>query len=178
MSTEAVILGLIIAVVGGVVGAEVGPWCGWLAERLLPVAAKLRYDQGDRADTRAEQWLNDLRQIPGQLGKLVYSLGHLMAGTAACMRRKIEHTIPDDLASEGIVRGLLDLIPLAIMRRAARQLPSNKRRDFEDEWRSELAYILRDTEPLPLTGFIQSTTFATGLLISSRHLARELTGRR
>jgi hypothetical protein len=33
----------VLAVIIPLALAEIGPWCGWLAARLLPSAAKLRY---------------------------------------------------------------------------------------------------------------------------------------
>lgn len=68
--------------------AEVGPWCGWAARRLLPWAARLRYGDTDRAAVRLEEWSGDLGDIPGQLTKLAYAAGQIVAGTAASARRK------------------------------------------------------------------------------------------
>ena len=72
--------------------AELGPWCGWLAERLLKWGAALRYGDGDRAAVRAEEWSGHLCEIPGQLSKLVYSLGQLVMGSTVAARRKIKGT--------------------------------------------------------------------------------------
>jgi hypothetical protein len=69
--------------------AELGPWCGWLAGKLLLWAAALRYGDGDRAAVRAEEWSEHLCEIPGQLSKLVYSLGQLTMGSAVAARRAI-----------------------------------------------------------------------------------------
>jgi Sigma-70, region 4 len=62
--------------------AEIGPWCGWIAERLLPWAVRLRYGDTDRAVVRLEEWSGDLSNIPGQLTKLAYAVGQLATGTA------------------------------------------------------------------------------------------------
>jgi hypothetical protein len=72
--------------------AEVGPWCGWLAARLLPWAARLRYGNTERAAVRLQEWSGDLGDIPGQLSKLAYAIGHLVAGTAAVTQLKADST--------------------------------------------------------------------------------------
>jgi hypothetical protein len=81
---------IVLSVIIPLVIAELGPWCGWLARKLLPRAAQIRYSKGGRASIRAEEWCNDLDQIPGQLSKLVYSLGQLTMGCAAAARREIK----------------------------------------------------------------------------------------
>ena len=80
---------IVLAVVIPLILAELGPWCGWLGRKLLPWAAQLRYGNGDRASIRAEEWCDDLSQIPGQLSKLCYSLGQLAAGATVASRRQI-----------------------------------------------------------------------------------------
>jgi hypothetical protein len=71
--------------------AEVGPWCGWLAAKLLPWAAKLRYGNAERAAIRLEEWSGDLEDIPGQLTKLAYAIGQLTAGSVVFARQKTKH---------------------------------------------------------------------------------------
>jgi hypothetical protein len=73
MTAKDILLALIIPLLL----AEVGPWCGWLAAKLLPWAAKLRYGNVERAAIRLEEWSGDLRDIPGQLTKLAYAIGQL-----------------------------------------------------------------------------------------------------
>lgn len=68
--------------------AEAGPWCGWLAAKLLPLAARLRYCDTERAAVRLEEWSTDLGNIPGQLAKLAYAVGQLTGGTVAAAQRK------------------------------------------------------------------------------------------
>src|SRR5215470_15647737 len=80
---------IVLAVVIPLILAELGPWCGWLGRKLLPWAARLRYGNGDRASIRAEEWCDDLSQIPGQLSKLGYSLGQLAVGAAVASRRQV-----------------------------------------------------------------------------------------
>jgi DNA-binding transcriptional MerR regulator len=68
--------------------AEFGPWCGWLAVRVMPLAAKLRYGDTERAAVRLEEWFGDLDDIPGQLTKLAYAFSQFAAGSAVSARRK------------------------------------------------------------------------------------------
>ena len=79
---------ILLAVIIPLALAEVGPWCGWLAARLLPLAAKLRYGDTERAAVRLQEWSCDLNDIPGQLTKLVYAAGQLAAGSAVSAGRK------------------------------------------------------------------------------------------
>lgn len=83
---------IVLSVVVPLVIAELGPWCGWLARKVLLWAAQLRYKKAGRASIRAEEWCDDLGQIPGQLSKLVYSLGQLTVGFAVAARRGIKTT--------------------------------------------------------------------------------------
>ena len=79
---------ILLAVIIPLALAEVGPWCSWLAARLLPSAAKLRYGDTERAAVRLEEWSGDLNDIPGQLTKLAYAVGQLAAGSAVSARRR------------------------------------------------------------------------------------------
>jgi hypothetical protein len=77
-----------------------------------------------------------------------------------------------DLISEEI-RGWLDLVPHAILRLAATQLdPTQRETIYHDEWLPELCYALRGAESRPITRLMLGTTYATGLLISARRVAR------
>jgi len=80
---------IVLSVVIPLIIAELGPWCDWLARKLLPWAARLRYNNESRASVRAEEWCDDLSQIPGQLSKLVYSLGQLTMGFTIAARREV-----------------------------------------------------------------------------------------
>ena len=79
---------IVFVVVIPLVLAEAGPWCGWVAARLLPLASRLRYGDTDRGAVRLEEWSGDLDRTPGQLTKLAYAAGLLIAGTAASARQK------------------------------------------------------------------------------------------
>lgn len=78
---------ILLVVIIPLILAEVGPWSGWLAAKLLPRAAKLRYGDTQRAAVRLEEWSSDLGDIPGQLTKLTYAVGQFLAGTAAAAQR-------------------------------------------------------------------------------------------
>ena len=80
---------IVLSVVIPLILAEFGPWCGWLGRMLLLWAARLRYGNSDRASIRAEEWCDDLSQIPGQLSKLGYSLGQLAVGATVASRRQV-----------------------------------------------------------------------------------------
>jgi WhiB family redox-sensing transcriptional regulator len=60
--------------------AEFAPWCGWLAPRLIPCAAYVRYGRGEMARTRSREWLGQLDKIPAPISQLVYVLGLLFSG--------------------------------------------------------------------------------------------------
>ena len=92
---------IVLAVIIPLILAEVSPWCGWLAARLLPLAARLRYGDTDRAAVRLEEWSCDLDEIPGQLSKLAYAGGQLVAGSAAFAGRRAGRGITRDLGLEG-----------------------------------------------------------------------------
>ena len=89
---------IVLAIVIPLAVAEVGPWCGWIAARMLPWAAKLRYGDTDRAAIRAEEWSGDLDEIPGQLTKLAYSLGQYLAGSVKFAQRKMGSKVSRALA--------------------------------------------------------------------------------
>src|SRR5690242_16375409 len=85
---------IVVAVIIPLVLAEVGPWCGWLAEKkLVPWAAKLRYGNTERGAVRCDEWSDHLRDIPGQLTKLAYAVGHFLAGTSVAAERKTKRIL-------------------------------------------------------------------------------------
>jgi NB-ARC domain len=84
---------ILLAVIIPLALAEFGPWCGWLAARLLPWAAKLRYGDTERTAVRLEEWSGDLGDIPGQLTKLAYAIGQLAAGSAVSAQRKTKSAL-------------------------------------------------------------------------------------
>jgi len=88
---------ILLAVIIPLILAEIGPWCGWLAARLLPWAARLRYGDTDRAAVRLEEWSGDLNDIPGQLTKLAYAAGQVLAGLAASAHRETKKEVLGDL---------------------------------------------------------------------------------
>ena len=73
------------------------------------------------------------------------------------------------------IRYWLDLIPRAILHLAATQLdPAQRETIYQDEWIPELTYALRGKESRPITRLITGTSLATGILISARHIARDV----
>jgi RNA polymerase sigma factor (sigma-70 family) len=73
------------------------------------------------------------------------------------------------------IRGWLDLVPHAVLRLAASRLNISQRSTiYEDEWLPELCYVLRGSESRPITRLIRGITFAIGLLIAARRIAREI----
>jgi DNA-binding transcriptional MerR regulator len=72
------------------------------------------------------------------------------------------------------LRTRLGRLPYALIRLAISQLPRQERDGYADEWRAELAFVLRDTQGLPVTRLFRGIGFAAGLLRVSRSIAREL----
>jgi hypothetical protein len=81
---------IVLAVLIPLLLAEFGCWCGWLAGKIVPWAALLRYGRGERAQIRGEEWAGDAEEIPGQLTKLAYALGQLAAGSVFGLLRKLK----------------------------------------------------------------------------------------
>ena len=92
---------ILLAVIIPLALAEVSPWCGWLAARVLPWAAKLRYGDSERAAVRLEEWSGNLNEIPSQLTKLAYAVGQLAAGSVVSARRKAARKIDSGSAEIG-----------------------------------------------------------------------------
>lgn len=65
-------------------------------------------------------------------------------------------------------------IPNAVIRLAALRLPAQSRSEQAGEWSSELAFIVNDTEGLPLTRLLRGIRFAGSLLLAAREMAHEL----
>jgi len=73
--------------------AELGPWCGWFAAKLIPKAAKLRYGNTERSIVRSEEWSGHLNHIPGQLSKLGYAACQFLAGSVIVTKRKTRSSV-------------------------------------------------------------------------------------
>ncbi len=65
-------------------------------------------------------------------------------------------------------------IPNAVIRVAVLRLPEQARSELADEWLSELAFIVNDTEGLPVTRLLRGIRFAGSLLWTAREMAHEL----
>jgi hypothetical protein len=75
--TTTVLLALLIAIVGRFMADEVKAWFGWLHRKLRRIAvAKLPEECRERYE---EEWESGLNEIPGEIFKLIYSLGLLRA---------------------------------------------------------------------------------------------------
>ncbi len=111
--------------------AEIGPWCGWIAKRLLPWAVRLRYGDTDRAVVRLEEWSGDLSNIPGQLTKLAYAVGQLATGTAVSAGRSAKSArrkIRTRSAGEGAILEIpVGLGVRTVIRDSLSALPSSQR---------------------------------------------------
>lgn len=74
------------------------------------------------------------------------------------------------------IRTRLELLPYGLIRLAIWRLPRNVRGDVGGEWRGELAFILQDTDGLPLTRLARGVRYAASLLLSARSVGLELSG--
>jgi hypothetical protein len=68
----------------------------------------------------------------------------------------------------------LELLPQALLCLAVCQLPPQIRDDLEEEWRSELAHILKASDGLPITQLIRGVHYATSMILPARIIGREL----
>jgi DNA-binding transcriptional MerR regulator len=93
---------------------------------------------------------------------------------AACAWLALRSTAMEMWQEE--IRTRLSLLPNALTRLATLRLPEEIREDFADEWQAELAFVLRDTDGLPLTRLFRGTRYAMGLVRSAGGIARELSG--
>jgi hypothetical protein len=76
--TTTLLLALFVAIVGRFMADEVKAWTGWLHRKLRRMAvAKLPEECRERYN---EEWESGLDDIPGEIFKLIYSLGLLKAG--------------------------------------------------------------------------------------------------
>jgi hypothetical protein len=74
------------------------------------------------------------------------------------------------------IRTRLGRVPYALIRLAVSRLPRDIRAELGDEWRSELAAILKAAEDVPVTGLVSAAWFAVGLLVRGTAISREFTG--
>jgi transcriptional regulator with XRE-family HTH domain len=79
-----------------------------------------------------------------------------------------------DMVSEE-VRDRLDHLPHAILRLAAHRINATARAAIYDgEWLPELTYILQGDEARPVTRLYHGTSFALGIFVAARRIARDL----
>jgi lipopolysaccharide/colanic/teichoic acid biosynthesis glycosyltransferase len=80
--TTTVLLALFIAIVGRLMADEVKAWFCWLHKRIRRRAvAKLPEEYRERYD---EEWESGMEEAPGELFKLIYSIGLLRASAGIC----------------------------------------------------------------------------------------------
>jgi hypothetical protein len=72
------------------------------------------------------------------------------------------------------MRTRLELLPQALLRLAVWQLPPQVRDDHGEEWRGELAHILKASDSLPLTRLIRGVRYAASMILPARSIGREL----
>ena len=72
------------------------------------------------------------------------------------------------------MRTRLELLPQALLRLAIWQLPPQVRDDQGEEWRGQLAHILKASDGMPLTKLIRGTHYAASMILPARSIGREL----
>ncbi len=102
---------LLLAIVGRIMADEGKEWLIWLNRKIrrlavaaLPAEYRKRYD---------EEWENGLDEVPGELLKLLYSLGLLQAATG--MRRAASTTTATSLTNSALLKRFLDVMFSGIM---------------------------------------------------------------
>lgn len=73
------------------------------------------------------------------------------------------------------IRTRLGRVPYALIRLAVLRVPQDLRAELGDEWRSELAAILKAAEDVPVTALVNGVWFALGLLFRGRSLPEQVT---
>jgi hypothetical protein len=164
---------LVLAMAIPLLVAELGPWCGWLSAKLLPWSAVFRYGSGERADIRAEEWNSDLNDIPGQLTKLAYSLGQLLAGSAIAVRRNVKRKMLGRIvAKEEIAK--TDLL-LVFLLGCALVLNDPKIRDrWSEQFDSDLAFVQHDGNPSAGRRYFRRVEYSLSNLLFAYRLRRQL----
>jgi hypothetical protein len=85
-------------------------------------------------------------------------------------------TVIADMASEEI-RSRLDHIPYALLRIARFRLPADQREPLHDqEWKSELRYILKEAKTKPISRLFVGIRYSLGLIRAARSVGRARAG--
>ena len=99
-----VLLTLLLAIVGRFMADEVKAWTGWLHKKLrLMAVAKLPLKCRERYD---EEWESGLEEIPGEIFKLIYSVG--LIGAALGIRSAAAKSATDSRATVIRAKRLFD----------------------------------------------------------------------
>lgn len=64
-------------------------------------------------------------------------------------------------------------LPKQLIHIAGKRLPIRIRAEYLDEWLSELDYVLRETDGLPVTRLIRGSRYAAGVLLAARAIGRD-----
>lgn len=86
---------LITAVVPPLLLSEFGDWCPWLAARIVRWAARRLGDPAS-CERYEEEWIANLNEVPGKLGRLAAALGYLayMPRMRYSVRRRAGSALP------------------------------------------------------------------------------------
>jgi hypothetical protein len=85
----------------GLIVNETGPWCEWLAVRLVSWSARRRYTDKGRAAVRGEELAALIKERPGQLTKLMTALGFATAASAHLLATRRARATVGVSASQG-----------------------------------------------------------------------------
>jgi lipopolysaccharide/colanic/teichoic acid biosynthesis glycosyltransferase len=103
--TTTLLLALFIAIVGRFMADEVKMWFGWLHKKIRRRAvAKLPPERRERYD---EEWESGLEEIPGEIFRLIYSIGLLRA--AAGIRNAAMESVVDSETPFAPMKRLFDI---------------------------------------------------------------------
>jgi lipopolysaccharide/colanic/teichoic acid biosynthesis glycosyltransferase len=100
------LVGLIVAIVGRFLADEIKAWAGWLHKKMrrravekLPASCRERYE---------EEWESGLAETPGEIFKLIYSVGLLRA--AIGIRKSALNVVANSETGSFTLKRLLDVV--------------------------------------------------------------------
>jgi lipopolysaccharide/colanic/teichoic acid biosynthesis glycosyltransferase len=102
MGMTAIVIGIAISAIGGLLRSEAEAWAPWLAIRVLRLA--VRRAPAELRDRMDEEWRAHLTEVPGAIGKLIVAFGFLRAS----------HQMPDIARLSGQARFQKRVFDLAI----------------------------------------------------------------
>jgi hypothetical protein len=98
------VVAMITRVLVKVLADECEGWFCWIAERVIRLAVRLL--PKDLRERYSEEWHGCLNEMPGEIGKLFFALGLLLAGTKMS-RIERESQLPQEHKSEFTVAAVL-----------------------------------------------------------------------